>query len=104
MVGCVGYREIPLILGVPALVALVCGRFGATVVLHARCTSKITHHLRSDGSSQRRTQQNPEESSSTGAFSTSRMLIVSVDLDDNQSVHPTRMRPHGRRLGREPIG
>ena len=62
IVGCAGYREIPLILGAAGVGGVGCGRFGATVVLHGRCTPKITHHLRSDGSSQCWTQQNPEES------------------------------------------
>ena len=50
IVGCGGYREIPLILGATAVGGVGCGRLGATVVLHARCTPKITHHLRADGS------------------------------------------------------
>ena len=46
IVGCAGYREIPLILGAAGVGGVGCGRFGATVVLHARCTPKITHHVR----------------------------------------------------------
>jgi hypothetical protein len=47
IVGCAGHREIPLILGPTGVGGVGCGQLGATVVLHARCTPKITHHLRS---------------------------------------------------------
>ncbi len=36
-------------LGAAGVGGVGCGRFGATVVLHARCTPKITHHLGSPG-------------------------------------------------------
>jgi hypothetical protein len=49
IVGCAGYREIPLMLGAAGVGGVGCGRFGAAVVLHARCTPKITHHLGSQG-------------------------------------------------------
>ena len=35
-VGCAGYREIPLMLGAAGDCWVGCGRFGATVVLHAQ--------------------------------------------------------------------
>ena len=66
IVGCGGYREIPLILGATAVGGVGCGRLGATVVLHAGCTPKITHHLRADGSGPMRPQQNPEASLERG--------------------------------------
>jgi hypothetical protein len=36
-------------LGAAGVGGVGCGRFGATVVLHTRCTPKITHHLGSPG-------------------------------------------------------
>jgi hypothetical protein len=50
IVGCAGYREIPLILGATGVGGVGCGRLGATAVLHASCcTPKITYHLGSQG-------------------------------------------------------
>jgi hypothetical protein len=50
IVGCAGYREIPLMLEAAGVGGVGRGRYGAAVTLHVRCTPRITHHLGWQGS------------------------------------------------------
>ena len=102
IVGCAGYREIPLILGATGVGGVGCGRLGATVVLHARCTPKITHHLRRTEAAQCRTQQNPEESLARGLPYLAAVGRLAARSTTGRSADPLGRERESERRGRGP--